>query len=299
MYKYIPIYTLIACLLVACGGSSGGGSSDGAARDGGGGEGTDSQGLTFSTPHSNQIRPGSLVVANGAQCTSNFLFYLNDETVYLGVAAHCFSQDANSGIDPCETRNLPVGYDQVQVENASRPAELAYSSWVAMQEAGESPGSSTCQFNDFALVRLAPEDISNIHPAVREVGGPTALVSTLARPGDPVVLFGRSDFTLGNRGLQVREGQVVEVLGGGWAYDIVADGSVSPGDSGGPVLTGDGRALAVVSTFTLVLGPGSLAGPVRAGVVNLSRALDYAKDQGFIHADVRLLTWSEFSLPLL
>lgn len=298
MIRYFPIFTLFVCLLVACGGSSGDGSGRSGADNEGLGE-AGSEELSFSAPQANQIRPGGLVTANGSQCTSNFLFYLNDETVYLGVAAHCFSPDTNSGIDPCEARSLPVGFNEVQVENASRPAELVYSSWVAMQEVGESPGSAACEFNDFALVRLAGDDIANIHPAVREVGGPTALESNLAGPGDPVVLFGRSDFTLGNRELQVREGQVVEVLGGGWAYDIVADGSVSPGDSGGPVLTGDGRALAVVSTFTLVLGSGSLAGPVRAGVVNLDRALDYAKEQGFIHADVRLLTWSAFSPPAL
>lgn len=295
--KDLAVFGLAACVvsLMACGGdsSSGGVSS---ANDGG----ESSSRFEFSEPNNNQIRPGVLVQASGSQCTSNFLFALNDETVYLGVAAHCFSLDTNAGIDPCETANLAIGFDQVIVENASQPAELAYSSWSAMQQAGEQPGSNACQFNDFALVKLHPDDIANIHPAVFSVGGPISLFSGVASVGDPVLIYGRSSATLDADPLVVRQGEIVDVLGNGWSYDLLLDGLVAPGDSGGPVLTGDGRALAVINTFGLVFGTGNLLSPpVRGGAVNLDMALQYAKDNGFIQPGVSLLTWADFTRPLL
>ena len=306
---------ILALSLSACGGSSSGsgrsssgsGSVSGGSDNGSGGidnapepsGGQNNLGFEFSAPTGNQIRPGVTVSADGAQCTSNFLYALNDQTVYLGVAAHCFSFDSNSGIDPCESRNLPIGFDQVVVENASRPATLVYSSWVAMQQEGETPGSAACVYNDFALVRLHPDDVANIHPAVRSLGGPTSLARGTAAVGDAVVLYGRAPATLDLEPLQVREGEIVEVLGGGWSYDVTLDGVVAPGDSGGPVLTGDGRALALINVLALNISADSLLSPLRGGVSNLDRSLEYAKANGFIQRGVTLLTWSEFTTPLL
>lgn len=293
MYRFAIV--LVATLgLVACGGGSSGGSSSGGSfpdnSDGNAGDPGAPDQAGGSGPLEGQIRPGVEVVADGASCTSNFLYRLNAETVYLGVAAHCFSPDTNSGIDACETENLETGFDQVIVENASRPAVLVYSSWRAMQEVGEEPGSNACTFNDFALVKLHPDDISNIHPATRAFGGPTALAAGTAAVGEGIYLYGQSALHGGRADLETMAGRIVAVEGEGWSYDVVTDTPALPGDSGGPVLDSQGRALAVTSA----LSAGVRVDPLRNGVVNLSRALAYAKEHGFIDQGVSLLTFEQF-----
>lgn len=286
----------LAALLASCGGSSSsspsvqGNSAD--TSDDTSNTGTSGE-LSFGEPTLSQIRPGVEVVADGASCTSNFLFYLNDQTVYLGAAAHCFSPDANAGLDPCETANLAIG-SPVSIENASQPGSLAYTSWRAMQEVGENPGTASCVYNDFALVRLHPDDIANIHPAVRAYGGPTAMFTGVAGVGDEVHAYGHSIFHLGIEALETRSGEVVAVLEDDWVYDVSNDlpGLGVPGDSGGPVMDANGRALAVTSVLTFSLSQN----PVSNGVVNLNKALNYAKEHGFINAGVSLMTWSEFSV---
>ncbi len=276
---------VLGLAVVACGDSSSSGD-----RSGDGQTAVAVSGRSFAEPLASHIRPGVEVVAEGASCTSNFLFQLNEQTVFLGVAAHCFSPDTNGGVDPCETNNLAIGFNQVIVENATQPAELVYSSWRAMQEAGETPGSDACIYNDFALVKLHPDDIANIHPATMAFGGPTALASGMAAVGEEIYLYGHSSLHLGLRELEAMTGRIVEVVGGGWSYDVTTDTPAVSGDSGGPILDSQGRALAVTS----VLSVGLRADPLRNGVVNLDRALRYAKDNGFIHRDIGLLTWSDF-----
>ena len=110
MRSTVWLVFLSTVLLGACGSSSTSGSSGDSAGSGqvdgevpgesAGGE-TPTVAESFGEPLSSQIRPGVEVVADGASCTSNFLYQLNDTTVYLGVAAHCFSPDTNQGVDPC------------------------------------------------------------------------------------------------------------------------------------------------------------------------------------------------------
>ena len=244
---------------------------------------------SFGEPSSSQIRPGVEVVADGASCTSNFLFKLNESTVYLGVAAHCFSPDTNQGVDPCEASTLAIG-TPVQIENAAHPGELAYSSWRAMQEVGETPGSAACIHNDFALVKLDSRDLENVHPATSAFGGPTALAGGLAPEGESIALYGRSPFHFGVRELEAMNGSVIGIAPAGWAYDVLTDTPAISGDSGGPVLDSQGRALAVTSALSVSL---SLT-PVRNSVTNLAMALRYAKENGFIHPNIALITWATF-----
>ncbi|MAY39132.1 serine protease [Spongiibacter sp.] len=297
MRSTVWLVFLSTVLLGACGSSSTSGSSGDSAGSGqvdgevpgesAGGE-TPTVAESFGEPLSSQIRPGVEVVADGASCTSNFLYQLNDTTVYLGVAAHCFSPDTNQGVDPCEAANLPLG-TPVQIQNAAQPGELAYSSWQAMQEVGESAGSAACTHNDFALVKLSPDALANIPPATIAFGGPTALASQLASEGEAVFVYGQSPFHFGVRELEAMNGSVIGIAPEGWAYDVLTDTPAISGDSGGPVLDSQGRALAVTSALSVSL---SLT-PVRNSVTNLARALRYAKDNGFIHQDVQLMTWAE------
>lgn len=318
--KQIVILTLVL-MLAACGGSSssgpavsnsprgdggdgagvsdpgGGGNSDtdsGSGSDSGGSDqgGEDNIGLNLGPPEEGQVRPGVELVADGSSCTSNFLYYLNEQTVYIGAAAHCFSPDANSGLDSCETSNLPVG-TAVTIGNATQPGSLAYSSWSAMQQVGEEPGNAACVHNDFALVQIHPDDLGNIHPAVIGFGGPTALRTDLAEVGETVYAYGQSMLHLGVQELQTRRGEIIGLEGGDWLYDVSNDlpGLGVPGDSGGPVMDAQGRALGVTAVLTVRVPPS-----VSNGVVNLDRALNYAKSNGFINPAVRVITWSDFNV---
>ena len=246
----------------------------------------------FGEPASQQIRPGVAITASGyGTCTSNFLYAANEVDYYIGVAAHCFSNDSNNGVNPCESSSAPIGFSGITIENASRPGELAYSSWTAMQENGETAGSELCQFNDFALVRLHVDDIDNVHPAAIAYGGPRALFNGVASVGDTVYSYGRSSFHFGVQDLQEKEGLISEVLAGGLAYRVSFDNAGLPGDSGSAILHEDGRALAVLTTVGISLGPSTVGN----GAVSLERALNYGKASGHIPASTQLLTWTAFS----
>ncbi|MBD2860237.1 trypsin-like peptidase domain-containing protein [Spongiibacter sp. KMU-158] len=248
--------------------------------------------MTFGEPTNSQIRPGVEVIsADNSSCTSNFLYYLNSTTVYIGAAAHCFSPDANTGTDPCETENLAIG-SPVTIANATQPGLLAYSSWAAMQQVGEDPGNAACDNNDFALIRINPADLGNIHPAVVGFGGPTALRSDTASIDETVYGYGQSIFHLGVQELETRQGKISDIRGEGWLYAVTNSlpGLGVPGDSGGPVMDANGRALGVTSVLSFSLPSGATN-----GIVNLKMALDYAKQNGFINPDVTLITWQDFS----
>ncbi len=245
----------------------------------------------YGEPSNDQIRPGVTISSSYGTCTSNFLFYLNADTYYIGTAAHCFSQDTNSGTDPCDSRNAPRGFAEITIENADHPGELVYSSWDAMQQEGEQRGGDVCSYNDFALVRIHHDDLDKVHPSAIHYGGPTALYSGLAAVGDDVYSYGQSPFHAGVSSLQSKQGRITSVVGGGWLYRVSSDNPGLSGDSGSAVLHENGQALAILSD----VGVGFGLAPVSNGVVNLEKALAYAKASGFIAQGVQLATWSEFS----
>ncbi|MDF1692612.1 MAG: serine protease [Zhongshania sp.] len=286
-------WMLLAAILAlsACGGGSSS-SNERPEQAGVPGESTPAPSIatSYGVPSASQIRPGVLVSADGSSCTGNFLYSPNAQTVYIGVAAHCFSVDANSGVDPCESNNLAIGFNQVIIENASQPGELVYTSWRAMQEMGETAGSAVCTYNDFALVKIHANDIAKVHPAAIAFGGPIGLYTGIAKVGDGVYAYGQSPYHFGRRSRETKQGKINAVLGGGWAYDIVTDTASVPGDSGGPVFSAGGKALAVTSVLSLNLSPTLVSN----GVANLDRALRYAIDGGFINASTKLLSWPDF-----
>ena len=118
------------------------------------------------------IHPGVQTLTQGGQCTSNFVFRDGGGT-YLGQAAHCSGTGAATDTNGCDAGTLPLG-TQVEITGATRPGTLAYSSWNAMQSAGETD-ENTCAYNDFALVRVDPADVASIDPTVPGLGGPTSV----------------------------------------------------------------------------------------------------------------------------
>jgi hypothetical protein len=121
------------------------------------------------------IHPGVQTFTAGAQCTANFVFS-NGSTTYIGQAAHCAGTGGETGTNGCTSGSLPLG-TPVTVTGATQSGTLAYSSWISMQADGETD-ADTCQYNDLALVALAPSDALAVDPSVPGFGGPTGVGAT-------------------------------------------------------------------------------------------------------------------------
>jgi hypothetical protein len=217
------------------------------------------------------VHPGVMTFTDGAQCTSNFVFTDGGGGVYLGQAAHCSGTGGQTDTDGCQTESLPNG-TPVEVTGASRPGTLAYNSWTAMQQAGETD-ADTCAYNDFALVRLDPADHGRVNPSVPTLGGPTALGQTTATL-DTVYSYGNSSLRQGITLLSPKVGKSLGASGGGWTHLVYTVTPGIPGDSGSGFMDAQGRAFGVLSTLQLA--------PVAAsnGVSDLPKALAYARAHG-------------------
>lgn len=270
-------------LLAACGGGSSGGApgSNQPVIDPGTGTAN-----SFPEPSDSQIRPGVGVTADGSFCTSNFIYQDGFGNFYIGAAAHCFSADTNNGVDPCLARTSAIG-TSVSIENAQFAGRLAYSSWRAMQDNNETPGSAACDKNDFALIRIDSRDNQRVHPAAIVFEGPLGLLRGNANNGDETFSYGQSPSHFGNRRQEEKNGPVVSQSADGWSYTVRFDNPALSGDSGSAVLHESGAALGVLT----VVSVGFPAGPTN-GVLNLEMGLDYAND--YLSHDVSLVPWSRF-----
>lgn len=215
------------------------------------------------------IRPGNATLTGDAICTSNFVFHDAAGNVYLGQAAHCASTAAATALDGCLNDSLPLG-TPVRVAGASRPGELVYSSWIAMQQRGETD-LNTCLFNDFALVKLDPADRGLVNPTVRFWGGPTGLVPTSFSGADA---FGYgTTLSRGSVGAHAKRGASLRQGADGWTHVLDFSPPGISGDSGSGVLDGQGRAYGVLSTYSVRRGIN--------GAGDLSRMLEYMRGSGY------------------
>lgn len=199
------------------------------------------------------VHPGVMTFTNGAQCTSNFVFQ-NGTDVYIGQSAHCAATGLATETNGCEAETLGLG-TPVEVEGASRPGTMVYSSWVTMQANGESD-PNTCAFNDFALVRIDPADVPNVNPSVPGFGGPTGLGS-VGGLGSTVYSYGNSSLRAGISQLSPKQGIVVSNDGGGWNHNVYTVTPGVPGDSGSGFMNGSGQAFGVLSTVQILPLAGS------------------------------------------
>jgi hypothetical protein len=217
------------------------------------------------------IHPGVMTVTAGGQCTSNFVFRDGSGT-YLGQAAHCASTGAATDTDGCIAESLPLG-TPVEVDGATQPGTLAYSSWLAMQAAGETD-ENTCAYNDIALVRLNPADVSRVDPTVPGFGGPTGVGGSGAALGDTVYSYQNSSLRLGVPQLRPKQGVVIQSTGGGWSRTVLTATPGIPGDSGSGFLSSSGQAIGVLATLQVLPIAGS------NGVGDLAKELAYAQSHG-------------------
>lgn len=226
------------------------------------------------------IRPGSATLTGNAICTTNFVFTDSAGNVYLGQAAHCTSTAEATALDGCINTTLPVG-TQVRVAGASRPATLVYNSWTAMQQRGETDVAA-CLYNDFALLKLDPQDYPAVNPSARFWGGPTGTVPS-SFEGAAVYGYG-STIGAGRVAPHAKTGVSLRQAAGGWTHILAMDPPGVSGDSGSGVMDGQGRAFGVLSTYSTRRGLN--------GASDLSRMLDYMRASGF-GADIDLAHGTE------
>ncbi len=201
------------------------------------------------------IHPGVQTITGGAgQCTSNFVFHSGGE-IYIGQAAHCAGTGAATETDGCEAGSLPLG-TPVDVEGATRPGTMVYSSWLTMQALGES-NADTCAFNDLALVRLDPADHARVNPSIPVWGGPVGITTSGVGLAEDVYSYGNSSLRLGLTLLSPKRGVGVLSDPSGWSHTVYTLTPGIPGDSGSAVLDSSGND---ASSQPLV----SLAAPVPA-----------------------------------
>jgi hypothetical protein len=217
------------------------------------------------------IHPGVQTITNGAQCTSNFVFFDGSGTVYLGQAAHCAGTGSNTDTDGCTTASLPLG-TAVEVDGASQPGTLAYSSWGAMQAAGDT-NPDECADNDISLIKLNAADYGKVNPSVPTLGGPTGIATSTAQ-GDTVFSYGNSSLRQGVTLLSPKQGLSLGTDGNGWTHSVYTVSPGIPGDSGSGFMNQSGQAFGVLSTLALAPLPAS------NGVSDLSRMLAYMAAHG-------------------
>ncbi|KAA5826135.1 trypsin-like peptidase domain-containing protein [Saccharopolyspora hirsuta] len=218
-----------------------------------------------------------------AQCTSNFVFESGSK-VYLGQAAHCATTGTEGQTNGCTTPSMPVG-TKVRVTGASREGVLAYSSWLAMQAAGETDANA-CAHNDFALVELDRADVAKVNPSLPSWGGPTGLNTAGLQEGDEVVTYGSAQLRTGPADLNAKRGRSLGDSGGGWNHTIRTSMPGVPGDSGSAVLDSAGRAVGVLATLNVSPDFGS------NGAGDLARELEYLRTHSSLR-DVRLVTGTQ------
>jgi hypothetical protein len=230
----------------------------------------------WASPADATITPGVQMYTGGGQCTANFVF-TDGSDVLIGYSAHCAGTDGSTATNGCDAGTQPTG-TPVDIEGADHPGTLVYSSWETMQERGESD-ANTCQYNDFALVSIHPDDHDKVNPTIPFWGGPDALGTSTAE-GEKVYTYGNSSLRLGIELLSPKEGYSLGQGADGWNHSVYTLTPGVPGDSGSAFLNASGDAVGSLSTLALAPLPAS------NGVTDLALALDYANQHGGVSAQL-------------
>ncbi|MEO6501610.1 MAG: hypothetical protein ABIQ09_06830 [Jatrophihabitantaceae bacterium] len=243
------------------------------------------------------IHPGTQMYTDGAQCTANFVFS-DGASTYVGYAAHCAGAGAATDTDGCSTQSLPLGTPVTFNKGGSLISSgaqvgagtLAYSSWLAMQQAGETD-PDTCAYNDLALVKVDAPYVGTVNPSVPFWGGPVALASQGTTAGDKVYSYGNSSLRAGIELLSPKTGLSLGDEGDGWSHTVYTVTPGIPGDSGSGFMDDSGNALGVLSTVAIAPLAGS------NGVGDLAKELAYANTHGV--PGVALVPGTEAFAPII
>jgi hypothetical protein len=154
-----------------------------------------------------------------------------------------------------------------------------------MQKAGTT-NANTCDYNDFALVKVSAADKGKVNPSIPFWGGPTAVNTDGAPAGERVFSFGNSSLRAGIEVLSPKTGLSVGTTGAGWSHPVYTVTPGVPGDSGSAFLDAEGKALGTLSTLAIAPLPAS------NGVGDLNRELAFAKSHSGI-SGLRLVPGTE------
>ena len=252
--------------------------------------------VTWAPVDTATIQPGVQMYTEGAQCTGNFVFTDGSGNVYVGYAAHCAGTGAATDTNGCEADSLPLGTRVEFAEGGSlighttvAEGTLAYSSWLAMDQNGETD-ESTCAYNDFALVKVDADDAVGVNPTIPFWGGPMGLEAEGTTIGETVYSYGNSSLRSGVTELSPKQGTSVGTGGDGWTHAVYTATPGVPGDSGSAFLDAEGNALGTLSTLAIAPLAGS------NGVGDLSNELAYAQSH---IAGLELALGTEPFAPLL
>ncbi len=245
------------------------------------------------------IHPGVQMYTEGAQCTANFVYTDGAGATYVGYAAHCAGTGEATDTNGCDAGSLPLGTRVDFVEGGSLIGEgtkvgsgtLAYSSWLTMQQRGETDADA-CAYNDLALVKVDAADVAKVNPSVPFWGGPVGIDTDGTAAGETVYSYGNSSLRAGIEALSPKQGTSLGTDPSGWSHPVYTVTPGVPGDSGSAFLDADGNALGTLSTLALAPLAGS------NGVGDLSHELSYAQAHGSI-AGLRLVPGTEPFSPIL
>ncbi|MGH3412503.1 MAG: hypothetical protein ACRDPH_05425 [Marmoricola sp.] len=257
---------------------------------------------TWAPASSAKIHPGTMMYTAGAQCTGNFVFTDGAGNVYVGYAAHCAGKGSETDTNGCTTDSQPLG-TKVDFSNDGNVAgegtvvghgKLAYSSWITEHKLGTSD-TNTCDYNDLALVKVDPADVSKVNPSVPFWGGPNGIDTDGTKTGDQVWTYGNSSLRAGLTPLSPHTGISVgdaQAGGGGWTHPVYTVLPGIPGDSGSGFMTAGGKAVGILSTLELAPLPAA------NGVGDLSKELAFAQAHSGI-SGLRLVNGTEPFNPIL
>lgn len=223
-------------------------------------------------PVSSGIFPGVQTRTEKTFCTVNFVFTDARANVYFGQSAHCARTAlVQEAAEPngCTFGSRPLG-TRVTFVDSRVTGTLAYSSWLAMQKVKETDRFA-CADNDFALVKVPRFAHKQVNPSMPLFGGPTGLNTTGTQAGDTVVGYGNSPTRQDLSDLKPKQSVSTGTVDDGWAHLLYSATPGIPGDSGGPYLDSQGRALGSLSR--MVLGPS----PAANSITDINRALAYAR----------------------
>ena len=218
------------------------------------------------------VTPGIQTITDGAgQCTTNFVFTDARGRVYLGQAAHCAR--TKEGRNGCRASTRPLGTEVTFTTGATAfdvgepvaHGRLAYNSWRTMRRLGVRD-QNLCAYNDFALVRLPPQEWAKVNPSLPYWGGPTGLSTYGVSTGDHVYGFGRSSLRADDspESRQAALAMADRAETRGWSHTISSRSPGIPGDSGSAYVDQDGRAIGTLSTLRFGIcscGTGSATWP--------------------------------------
>ncbi len=211
-----------------------------------------------SAHHHSPIQPGGPILFDGDLGVASTDFVFRDrrtKALYIGTAAHV-------------TRGMGAG-SEVPMEGVGMFGRLAYSR----------EGMNAFSRQDVAIVRIHDRLKKHVDPSVRTWGGPTGVADpTRVSAGELTYLYGQALVFRHTQATRGKVGVLSPMIEDDWGWMGWFDHTTWTfgGDSGSPVLTGDGKGLGITSGLSAPYGePGYSMGPTLALIMQELRLVGF------------------------